>query len=97
MGAYPGHFGIIANTIQEFCLLFKLLLSSIVDGHRAWVEVEWWRLDDFHGTSIGRAVGMIDDIAAGFFVVSVAAVNIRDAINLGPNNQWHFCISVLMR
>ena len=35
MGAYPGHYGIIANTIQEFCLLFKLLLSSIVDGHRA--------------------------------------------------------------
>ena len=30
---------------------------------------------------------MIDDIATGFFVVSVAAVNIRDAINLGPNNQ----------
>ena len=41
----------------------------------------------FHGYSIGRGVGMIDDIAASFFIVSVATVNIRDAIDLRPNNQ----------
>ena len=76
---------IIANTMLEvWPAIVLLLLSSVVDGHRAGVEVERWRPDDIHGYSIGRAVSMSDEVAACFFAVSVATVS---AIHLRPSNQ----------